>query len=299
MSENAELRAFLSEIKLERHLEVMERLGYDDVNDFENFNAESLAILRRVLAEQDVPDGHIDRIVRHVAKRGETTSEKAAVKLIQPEHVVLQGVVVGHCQPMTVAHPTTPSVPVHITPMQVAAAPQTTADAVVADSDMVNSQPVAHAQQTPVPIEKPSAPMPPVMARDSYYDFINGKPPVIAAPTAPVMARDSNDELNRDLTVKPQGGGESWDKRSFYWPHWKLYNEDWEYWRHYDVPNCLKCVRVVCCITGIPICCCIAPEELCAHTPNVKDGSGMKARDRVCANVWECWECCGKMLFPD
>ena len=43
---NQMLRAFLSEIKLEKHLESMERAGYDDVDDFKNFNAQSLETLR-------------------------------------------------------------------------------------------------------------------------------------------------------------------------------------------------------------------------------------------------------------
>ena len=52
MSNNAELRAFLGEIKLEKHMKAMERAGFDDVSDFENLSADSLKVLRAALVKQ-------------------------------------------------------------------------------------------------------------------------------------------------------------------------------------------------------------------------------------------------------
>eukprot|EP00966_Prymnesium_polylepis_P258425 5969631-Prymnesium_polylepis.1 len=60
--DDAQLKLFFSEIKLEKHTEAMVRAGYDDVSDFENFSEYSVRRLREALAKQDVPDGHIDKI---------------------------------------------------------------------------------------------------------------------------------------------------------------------------------------------------------------------------------------------
>ena len=41
---------------MEKHLESMERAGYDDVDDFKNFNARSLELLRAALASRACAD---------------------------------------------------------------------------------------------------------------------------------------------------------------------------------------------------------------------------------------------------
>ena len=67
--EHKELRAFLGEIKLEKHVAAMVQAGYDDVDFLKDLDADSLERLRVALTAKEVPDGHVDRIVHHVKGR--------------------------------------------------------------------------------------------------------------------------------------------------------------------------------------------------------------------------------------
>ena len=47
----------------------MVQAGYDDVDDFKNLDRTSLQRMRAALTKQAVPDGHVDKIARHMKGR--------------------------------------------------------------------------------------------------------------------------------------------------------------------------------------------------------------------------------------
>ena len=65
----SELTDFLRGIKLQHLAGKLAALGYDDVEDFANYNESSLQLLRDVLVREGVPVGHVDKLLRAVAAR--------------------------------------------------------------------------------------------------------------------------------------------------------------------------------------------------------------------------------------
>ena len=64
-----ELTAFLRGIKLQKLDTQLEQLGYDDVDDFENFDEGALKRLRAALEHEKIPAGHIDKLIRAITAR--------------------------------------------------------------------------------------------------------------------------------------------------------------------------------------------------------------------------------------
>lgn len=58
------LKAFMTSINLQKHLEHMEATGYDDVDDFRQMTASELDACASALASRGVPPGHVGRIIR-------------------------------------------------------------------------------------------------------------------------------------------------------------------------------------------------------------------------------------------
>ena len=61
--------AFLAEINLAQHATILDKLGYDDPNDFAEFEASDLKKLETRCADEGMPPAHVDKIVRAVKKR--------------------------------------------------------------------------------------------------------------------------------------------------------------------------------------------------------------------------------------
>ena len=63
------VRSFLGKIKLEQHREALKDAGYEDVDDFAEFGADDLAVMKSALADRKVPPGHVQKIVRAIQQR--------------------------------------------------------------------------------------------------------------------------------------------------------------------------------------------------------------------------------------
>ena len=61
--------AFLAEINLAQHATILDKLGYDDPNDFAEFEASDLEKLETRCVSEGMPPAHVDKIVRAVKKR--------------------------------------------------------------------------------------------------------------------------------------------------------------------------------------------------------------------------------------
>ena len=55
--------AFLAEINLTQHATILDKLGYDDPNDFAEFEASDLKKLETRCADEGMPPAHVDKIV--------------------------------------------------------------------------------------------------------------------------------------------------------------------------------------------------------------------------------------------
>ena len=62
-----ELTEFLRSIKLQQYDVKLAALGYDDVDDFANFDEAACRRLRAALQGESIPGGHIDKIIRAAA----------------------------------------------------------------------------------------------------------------------------------------------------------------------------------------------------------------------------------------
>ena len=71
--------AFLAEINLAQHATILDKLGYDDPNDFAEFEASDLEKLEKRCADEGMPPAHVDKIVRAVKKRSVVAAATASV----------------------------------------------------------------------------------------------------------------------------------------------------------------------------------------------------------------------------
>ena len=56
--------AFLAEINLTEHATILDKLGYDDPNDFAEFEASDLEKLETRCTNEGMPPAHVDKIIR-------------------------------------------------------------------------------------------------------------------------------------------------------------------------------------------------------------------------------------------
>ena len=75
--------AFLAEINLAQHATILDKLGYDDPNDFAEFEASDLKKLETRCADEGMPPAHVDKIVRAVKKRS-AVAAAAATSSVTP-----------------------------------------------------------------------------------------------------------------------------------------------------------------------------------------------------------------------
>ena len=59
--------AFLAEIKLGQHAAILDKLGYDDPNDFAEFEASDLEKLETRCVSEGMPPAHVDKLVHRIA----------------------------------------------------------------------------------------------------------------------------------------------------------------------------------------------------------------------------------------
>ena len=64
-----ELVDFMRGIKLPQYDAKLAALGYDDVDDFANFDEAARSRLRAALEGENIPGGHVEKILRAVAAR--------------------------------------------------------------------------------------------------------------------------------------------------------------------------------------------------------------------------------------
>ena len=76
--------AFLAEINLVQHATILDKLGYDDPNDFAEFEASDLEKLETRCADKGMPPAHVDKIVRAVKKRCAVAAATAFVTPLPP-----------------------------------------------------------------------------------------------------------------------------------------------------------------------------------------------------------------------
>jgi hypothetical protein len=62
----AELTAFLSQVKVPQYATAMCELGFEDVDDFKNYDVTSIERMRQALLSKSVPEGHVNKIMRGV-----------------------------------------------------------------------------------------------------------------------------------------------------------------------------------------------------------------------------------------
>ena len=75
-----ELSDFLRGIKLQQYDVKLAALGYDDVDDFANFDEAARVRLRAALEGAKIPGGHVDKIMRAVAARAAPLHEPQQVQ---------------------------------------------------------------------------------------------------------------------------------------------------------------------------------------------------------------------------
>ena len=73
--------AFLAEINLAQHATILDKLGYDDPNDFAEFEASDLKKLETRCADEGMPPAHVDKIVRAVKKRSAMAAAAATASV--------------------------------------------------------------------------------------------------------------------------------------------------------------------------------------------------------------------------
>ena len=76
--------AFLAEINLAQHATILDKLGYDDPNDFAEFEASDLEKLETRCADEGMPPAHVDKIVRAVKKRSAVAAVAATASVTAP-----------------------------------------------------------------------------------------------------------------------------------------------------------------------------------------------------------------------
>ena len=76
--------AFLAEINLAQHATILDKLGYDDPNDFAEFEASDLKKLETRCADEGMPPAHVDKIVRAVKKRSAMAAAAATASVTPP-----------------------------------------------------------------------------------------------------------------------------------------------------------------------------------------------------------------------
>ena len=59
--------AFLAEINLAQHATILDKLGYDDPNDFAEFEASDLEKLETRCVSEGMPPAHVDKLVHRIA----------------------------------------------------------------------------------------------------------------------------------------------------------------------------------------------------------------------------------------
>ena len=73
--------AFLAEINLAQHATILDKLGYDDPNDFAEFEASDLEKLETRCVSEGMPPAHVDKIVRAVKKRSAVAAVAATASV--------------------------------------------------------------------------------------------------------------------------------------------------------------------------------------------------------------------------
>ena len=73
--------AFLAEINLAQHATILDKLGYDDPNDFAEFEASDLEKLETRCVSEGMPPAHVDKIVRAVKKRSAMAAAAATASV--------------------------------------------------------------------------------------------------------------------------------------------------------------------------------------------------------------------------
>jgi hypothetical protein len=61
-----ELMAFLAPLKLKEHGSMLVRLGYEDVDDFANYDDDDVTKLEAECGKAGIPTGHCGKLVRAV-----------------------------------------------------------------------------------------------------------------------------------------------------------------------------------------------------------------------------------------
>ena len=80
----AALMAFLDSLSLSQYASTLVKLGYDDVDDLQNFDTDSISSLRASLEREQVPIGHIDKLIRAINKRIADAAAREAQPAPQP-----------------------------------------------------------------------------------------------------------------------------------------------------------------------------------------------------------------------
>ena len=72
---------FLAEIDLAQHATILDKLGYDNPNDFAEFEANDLEKLETRCTDQGMPPAHVDKIIRSVKKQSAVAAAAATTSV--------------------------------------------------------------------------------------------------------------------------------------------------------------------------------------------------------------------------